>query len=159
MIVAFVVLLMVVGLGLLAVEIVVLPGFGLVGLLGLGALGGAGALAFSELGPGAAMLAVGGGVGAAGLMFWLLPKTRAGRSMVLAQAVPKADLGLDGLVGQVGQAVTPLRPAGSIRVADRVIDVVAAEGAFVDAGAVVRVVKVEGARVVVEAGPEMTAGA
>ena len=46
-------------------------------------------------------------------------------------------------------AVTPLRPAGIIEIADRRIDAVS-DGAFIDSGSRVRVLTVEGSRVVVE---------
>ena len=52
------------------------------------------------------------------------------------------------LVGKVGRTITALRPAGAVDVEGRRVDVVA-EGVFVDAGREVRVVSVEGARVVV----------
>jgi membrane-bound serine protease (ClpP class) len=148
--VAFVLALMVLGFGLLAAEILVIPGFGLVGLLGIGAVVGAGVIAFSQLGTAAGSLALGGGLVLAGVMAWLLPKTRTGRGMVLDAHVPGGlDQTLLGLVGQEGDVLTPLRPSGSARVAGRVVDVVA-DGAYVDTGARVRVTKVEGARVVVE---------
>jgi membrane-bound serine protease (ClpP class) len=150
MTVAVVIALMVVGLGLLAAELLVIPGFGLIGLLGIGTVVGAGVLAFTQLSSGWGAVALVSGLGAAGLMAWLLPRTKAGKAMVLAQALPKVAVGLADLVDQEGEAVTPLRPAGSARVGDRVVDVVAAEGAYIEAGARVRVVKVEGMRVVVE---------
>jgi len=146
----FVIGLMVLGLGLLAAELLVIPGFGLIGILGIGGIVGAAVIAFTQLSTGWGALSLGGGLVTAGLMAWLRPRTRAGKAMVLAQSVPRAVSGLEELVGQAGDVVTPLRPAGSARVDGRVVDVVAAEGAYVDTGARVRVVKVEGARVVVE---------
>ena len=54
------------------------------------------------------------------------------------------------LVGVEGVTVTPLRPAGTMLVGEDRIDVVA-DGEFLAKGATVRVVEVEGTRVVVEA--------
>ena len=51
-------------------------------------------------------------------------------------------------VGQVGKAISPLRPSGKIEVADFMVDVVT-EGEFVEAGRDVRVIGKQGARVVV----------
>jgi membrane-bound serine protease (ClpP class) len=53
-------------------------------------------------------------------------------------------------VGEEGAAITHLRPAGTARFGDRRIDVVS-DGAFVPPGATIRVVRVEGIRVVVAA--------
>lgn len=53
-----------------------------------------------------------------------------------------------GLLGSIGVAVTPLRPSGTAVIGDERVDVVT-EGGFVDRDAAVKVVKVEGVRVVV----------
>lgn len=52
-------------------------------------------------------------------------------------------------VGEVGEAMTPLRPAGRVAIGDRVVDAVADFG-FIDSGARVRVVSVSAMRVAVE---------
>ena len=51
-------------------------------------------------------------------------------------------------VGQIGEAVSPLRPAGKARFADDLVDVLT-EGDFVDQGSRVRVVRVQGTSIVV----------
>jgi membrane-bound serine protease (ClpP class) len=56
-------------------------------------------------------------------------------------------------VGMVGSAITPLRPAGRVQIGDRLVDAVA-EGAFLEAGAPVRVTAANAFRVTVEAVPE-----
>ena len=53
------------------------------------------------------------------------------------------------LLGREGKTLTPLRPAGTAEVAGQRVDVVT-EGEFIEAGTWVKVVKVEGPRVVVE---------
>jgi membrane-bound serine protease (ClpP class) len=52
-------------------------------------------------------------------------------------------------VGATGITVTPLRPAGKVEFDGVILDVVA-ESAFVDAGATVRIVTIDGMRLVVE---------
>lgn len=54
------------------------------------------------------------------------------------------------LVGQQGQTLTVLRPAGTAEFGDQRLDVVA-EGGFVPAGQKVKIIRVEGTRVVVRA--------
>ena len=52
------------------------------------------------------------------------------------------------LIGRVGEAVTPLRPAGVIIIDNERIDAVS-EGSYIDKGKQVEVIKVEGSRIVV----------
>jgi membrane-bound ClpP family serine protease len=52
--------------------------------------------------------------------------------------------------GQVGTALTPLRPSGAAEVGEERLDVVS-EGGFIPAGAKIKVVRVEGIRIVVRA--------
>lgn len=58
-------------------------------------------------------------------------------------------LALEKLNGEVGKALTPLRPGGAVLINGRKVDVVS-EGKFVDAGTVVRVIRVTGTSVIVE---------
>lgn len=53
------------------------------------------------------------------------------------------------LLGQSGKAITPLRPGGAAMIGQDRIDVVT-EGKFVDANTAIKVIHVEGSRVVVE---------
>lgn len=52
------------------------------------------------------------------------------------------------LIGNIGEAVTPLRPAGTGVFNDERIDIVT-EGSFINTGTPVKIVKVEGSRVIV----------
>ena len=52
------------------------------------------------------------------------------------------------LIGREGTVLTELRPAGSVQLGEQVVDVIS-EGAFVAKGARVKVIAVNGARVVV----------
>jgi len=60
-----------------------------------------------------------------------------------------SDVSLEGLVGKSGEALTQLRPSGTALIEDRRVDVVT-RGFMVASGARIRVVEVEGNRVVVE---------
>jgi membrane-bound serine protease (ClpP class) len=53
------------------------------------------------------------------------------------------------LLGAIGEVYSPLRPVGAITVNERRVAAVA-DGSFVDAGVTVRVIEVQGNRVVVE---------
>jgi membrane-bound serine protease (ClpP class) len=54
-----------------------------------------------------------------------------------------------GLLGAIGVAATPLRPAGKARFGDDFLDVIA-EGDFVNPGSRVQVIEIEGNRIVVK---------
>jgi membrane-bound serine protease (ClpP class) len=53
------------------------------------------------------------------------------------------------LLGAIGEAATPLRPAGKARFGDDFLDVVS-EGDYVSPGARIQVVEIEGNRIVVK---------
>lgn len=146
-----VIALMALGLVLLAIEVIAIPGFGLVGVLGGIAMVASCYIAWAFSGPGFGALSVAGGVVAAGLLFWLLPKTKAGKKMVLKTAHEggAADPTLEQLLDCEGKVVSDLRPSGTARIDDRLVDVVT-DGEYVESSARVRVLRVEGARVIVE---------
>lgn len=143
--------LIVLGLALMAIEVFVIPGFGVIGLLGVAAIGGAGYLAYAQVSPAYSAITIVIGIVAAGVMFWLFPKTKTARSMVLqAQTLGgHARPALAALVQREGIAITVLRPSGAVEIDGEVVDVVT-DGQYVEAGTKVRVVRVQGARVVVE---------
>jgi membrane-bound serine protease (ClpP class) len=88
------------------------------------------------------------------LGMYLISRTKAGQVMVLQSrqaleagyAAPSED---ESLVGAAGEAFTPLRPAGTVFVGEKRINAVSS-GEYIEKGAKVRVIEVEGARVVVE---------
>ena len=157
-VVLIVIALMVLGLILMAAEVLVIPGFGVVGVLGGCAMVAACLLAYVELGSGPAALSLVAGAAVSGLLFWRLPKTRAAKSMVLdtAHQGHAADPTLATLQGKEGVAITDLRPAGTAKIDGRVVDVVT-DGQYVERGNRIVVATIKGARVLVE--PETQAPA
>jgi membrane-bound serine protease (ClpP class) len=157
------ILLVLIGLVLLALEIFVIPGFGIAGVLGaVSVLAG---LGMSLIGAGATREAV--LLAAARVVFSLLLALVA--SLVLFRVLPRLpvtrrvvlDVGLAPgggwepevvrhrpAAGADGVAVSPLRPAGIADFAGERIDVVS-EGEYIPAGDPIEVLRVEGSRVVV----------
>ena len=93
-----------------------------------------------------------------GLGVKLFFRSRAGRRLVLNDPGPQAwkaqEDGLAELAGSEGTALSDLRPAGIAEIRGRRVDVVA-DSEYLEEGTALRVVEVEGNRVVVEAaGPE-----
>jgi membrane-bound serine protease (ClpP class) len=157
------ILLVGIGLLLLAVEIFVTPGFGLTGTLGIVALiagltlslVGAGATAAIVIGA-AAQVAVSLLIAlvASVVLLRFLPKIPFGRQLILQTGLG-ADTGYASApegdrqwLGKQGTAVSPLRPAGIAHIDGKRVDVVS-QGEWIDAGAPIDVIRVDGNRIVV----------
>lgn len=149
------VLILVLGLILIALEIFVIPGFGIAGILGLAAVIGSLVTSFGEwqealrsLGISLVLALVGASI------FWRYGRRSGwwGRVVLSARLEPKDnDLPLrdfSGYVGKEGVAVTTLRPFGTVEIDGERIDAVS-EGGYVDAGRPVIVRRAENSRVVV----------
>ncbi|MBI3928687.1 MAG: hypothetical protein HY319_24315 [Armatimonadetes bacterium] len=147
-----------VGMALIALELLVIPGVGAVGILGAITVGAAVVLSFGDLRAGlAALLAATSAsivCGAAALRY--LPENRLVRKwMVLQPPAPgarpeEAAPAAESSIGwsSFGTAKTDLRPGGAAEFDGRRIDVVA-DGQFIKAGRSVEVVKIEGSKIVV----------
>ena len=147
---------------LLLVEIVVLPGFGIAGVLGIAAILGSILLALLGTHPTTgdlwkAALVLVSAITLVGMGFWAfltyLPHDRRANGLVLQTAMGREEGYLAGVVraeleGSEGVALTDLRPAGTAEFAGERLDVVT-DGPYVSAGTAVRVVRSEGYRHVV----------
>lgn len=150
-----IVLLLVVGAVLLFLE-AFLPG-GIAGVVGGLCLLGAVVIGYRQLGfQGGTVLLAGvlaGGV--VGTWAWLryFPESRAAARFISHSAIADAGPDLSALRGASGRALTQLRPSGVALLDGNRVDVVA-ESALIEKGTLVRVVQVEGGRVVVRAAEE-----
>ena len=152
---AFLVLLFLTGLVLLAVEVLLLPGFGVAGVAGILAVA-ASLVWAASYGPAVPALLLLSLAAAGVLVFYLLRRfgLRRLRGLVLGERLDSAggylaSGDLTRLAGAEGRALTPLRPAGTALLAGERVAVVS-QGEFIPAGAAVRVVLIEGQRVVVQ---------
>ncbi len=165
------ILLFILGLTLLAMEIFVLPGFGVCGICGVGLmLSGLGLVTLEKVptnmseGVGLALrmsyflFALIGAFVAAFVVARFLPQVPGANRLLLAPPTEQphgAELVLPGasealgLLGAIGTSTTPLRPAGVVRFGDKFVDVVS-DGGFIAAGTRVQVIDVEGTRIVVK---------
>jgi len=150
--VPLVIILLVAGLVLLLLE-TVLPGL-VAGILGFVCLVVGLALAYSRFDARTAnlilmavlLLLVGG------FACWVqfFPGSPVGRRFVSSSVAGNLDAERPELLHQNGTAFTPLRPSGTALLNGQRVDVVT-EGPFVERGAPIKVIAVEGARVVVRA--------
>jgi membrane-bound serine protease (ClpP class) len=162
--------LVVVGLGLIAVEVLMLPGFGVAGAAGVAALIVGLYLSFTRVTiPQYSwdfdrLRDAGQTMAIASLLFalfvWLtwrlLPKTPVYRWFVLSTAqnvdagyVVQTEADEEGFVGQTGVAVSNLRPVGRGRFGDKTLMVVS-HAEFIDEDTPIVIVQVEGNRYVVD---------
>ena len=147
---ATVVTLILVGAALLLVE-TVLPGM-IAGIIGLGCLVAGVAVAYLNFEARTAdfilLLVVAGLVAGAFCWFKFFPDSRLARLFISQRTV--GDIGTEKpeLLHQTGTALTTLRPSGTAVIDGKRVDVVT-EGPFIEQGTPIKVVAVEGMRVVV----------
>jgi membrane-bound serine protease (ClpP class) len=143
-------LLILVGYVLLALEFLVIPGFGIAGLGGLGCLGAGAVLSVKYFGSFTGGLVVVALIAVTTLLLLRLPRTRYGRLMVHRDSLQGATA-TESLLepGARGVAESDLRPAGIARFGE-VRESVVTDGDYVAAGEPVVVIEVEGGRVVVD---------
>ena len=166
---AWIPILLVIGIVLIALELFVIPGFGIAGIAGIAAVLVALCASIVPAVPEGESLSLDavarpimivtvGIIAAVGLVAWLTsrhgPKFIRRRSeLMLTQDIGEGYIGVDmspaALVGMRANTLTDLRPSGKITVGDEVYDAVST-GAFIEAGTHVRVVKYENAQLYVE---------
>ena len=152
-----------IGLILLAIEVFLVPGFGIFGGLGIAAL--LSGLGLSLVGAGATWAVILSALGQVLLALLIamvvalavlrvVPRLPFGRSLVLETGLP-AESGYASApeadrrwLGKRGTAASTLRPAGIAHFDHERVDVVT-EGEFVEAGEAIEVVRVDGNRIVV----------
>jgi membrane-bound ClpP family serine protease len=167
------VLLFLLGLILLALEVFVLPGFGVAGISGILLVLISLALVTLEKKPettqewlgllstiGTFALTLFAAVCIAIAVAWYLPSVPYVNRLILKPEAERAEEAgeplpemvrpeIAALLGAIGLAVTPLRPAGKVQFGDEYVDVVAESG-YVVPGTRVQVIEIEGNRIVVK---------
>lgn len=144
--------LIIIGLLLMFAEILIIPGVGIAGILGVAAMAGSCVYAFLEIGQTAGVIVT--AVNAVLLVvitIWVL-RAKTWERLALATnieskaIVPEAEV----VPGTVGVTVTRLAPMGTARFGDLRLEVTAREG-IIDPGVEVEVVEVDGIKVYVSA--------
>jgi membrane-bound serine protease (ClpP class) len=160
-------LLVAAGLSLLALELYVIPGFGVAGLVGILAI--AGGLTLSLISTGAtweaalsalSRIALSLVLALAGFTAFLrfLPRLPFGRALVLDAALARSQTATDAdaderpWLQRRGTALCPLRPAGIAELDGQRVDVIS-QGEYIATGTPIEVTRVEGNRIVVRRAP------
>lgn len=159
------IVLFLVGLGLLAVEVFVIPGFGLAGISGItlivvsifmSLIGGQPFLDYDIISM--AIIQLGSALGlsiiSAFILFKYLPKSTTFNKLVLSQSETPVE-GFtshstnQNLIGKTGKTISPLRPSGKAEIEDEIFDVVT-RGEYLEVNIPVKIIQVEGIRIVVK---------
>lgn len=147
--------LLIVGFVLILLEVFVIPGMNIFGILGFGTVCIGVLFAYRRLGPGPAVIIGTLAIAGTAALVWALIRNRAWQHMVHDETTDRAsgyNSAPDGLAqrqGETGTAVTPLRPSGRGRFGEDVLDIVT-QGSFLDPGVRVEIIEVHGNRIVVE---------
>lgn len=146
---ALIITLILVGLLLIAAEILLVPGIGIAGILGLLSMGGSCYYAFYEFGSttGSVVTAV-NAILITSLTFYVL-RAKTWRRMSLETKIDAKALEDDSQyvhVGEVGMAVSRMAPMGTVKFGDKVFEAKTLEG-IVDPGTQVQIVLIEEGKV------------
>jgi membrane-bound serine protease (ClpP class) len=158
----YAILAFIVGVALLLLEFFVIPGFGIAGIFGIVLMLGSVFFVFKNayaLSTAITSLSISiltmflVGI----VLAYILPKTRTWSNFILDTAMDSAmgyhsagEEDFQSYLGKTGVAITPLRPAGTVRVGDKRLDVVTV-GDFIASETSVKIVNVEGSKIFVEA--------
>ena len=148
----FIIVLILVGLVLIFAEILLVPGIGIAGILGLLSMGGSCFYAFNQLGTNAGVIVtVVNAVLIVALTVWVLRAKTWKRFTLNTNIESKAiDLFEEKLaVGDRGKTLSRLAPTGTAKIMDEIYEVKALEG-MIDSGVEVEVVLIEDNKVYVK---------
>ena len=141
--------LIVLGLGFILFEVYLVPGFNVVGIIGLLVIIFGVGYGFSETGlVGGTLYLLGAVVSVVGTFLWLwksgawdrfilATNLRKDESLIARESEDRARY-----LGEAGRAITPLRPTGIVEIGGRRIEVMT-EGEFIAAGSNVKVVAMD----------------
>ena len=143
--------LIIIGLVLMFAEIMIIPGFGVAGVLGILAMGGSSYYAFYEFGQTCGFIVLGVNVLLiVVLLVWAL-RAKTWKKLTLetniSSKVNVPDVAVT--VGDKGTAATRLAPMGNARFGDHIVEVSAVEG-MISSGAAIEVVMLEDNKIYVK---------
>ncbi len=146
--------LLIMGFVLILLEIFVIPGMNIFGVLGFGTVCIGVLFAYRRLGPGSAAIIGTVAFGGTALLVWLLIRNGAWQRLVHHSRADRAsgyaaDTTQASRQGETGTVVTPLRPSGRGQFGEDVLDIVT-RGDFLEVGSHIEIIEIRGNRIVVE---------
>lgn len=141
------------GILLLAIEVLIIPGFGFAGVIGLLSIIGAIILAFVEYGQVTGLLVLGCVIVITSLSTWLILRSKTWKNISLRDTISsKVDNAPEekGLTaGTQGVAISRLAPGGKVRFGNTDVEVYSRSG-IINNGAKVQIVNTEESKIIVK---------
>ncbi len=150
---SLIVTLIIIGIILLVIELIIIPGFGVAGILGLASIGGGIYLAFSQFGQTTGLIVLGGVILLTGLVTWLTLRSKTWKQISLKESIKSrsnADPSESGIsAGTKGVTISRIAPMGKARLNNKDFEVSSRKG-IIEQGKDVEVVEVEGIKIIVK---------
>ena len=150
---SLIITLIVIGIILLAIELLIIPGFGFAGVLGLLAVVGAVVLSFIQLGTTTGLIVLGGTIIILTIMTVLILRSKTWKKLSLKENIDAkvdSDPTEKGLTtGMVGITISRLAPTGKIRINNLDLEARSYD-AIIDSGKEVEIIAIEDNKVTVK---------
>lgn len=134
--------LILVGIILILAELLIIPGVGVAGILGILSICGASWYSFAFIGPLAGTIVTVFNVAALSVLTYFALRSRTWKKFELNTVIEKKESGINVNVGDRGRTVTRLAPMGTASISDTRMEVTALEG-MIDAGTEIEVAHIE----------------
>ncbi len=147
-----IVLLVLVGLVLLLLEVLVIPGTTVAGIIGFLLLGGGIWMAFDSFGTNGGLIAIAATLVALGPVFFLAFRSRTWNKLMLKENIESKVDSFEGFVPSVGDkgiALSRLAPMGKVIINDREYEA-RAQNSYIDEKSTVEVINVESNKIIVK---------
>lgn len=144
-----VITLILVGIILILVEILLIPGIGIAGILGLTSICGSAYYAFAHLGPWTGVIVTVVNIALLAVLIFYALRGKTWKRLELDTVIDKHIKEEEVAVGDRGMAATRLGPIGTARINDKSYEVTSLEG-MIDAGTRVEIVHIENNKIYVK---------
>ena len=134
--------LILVGIILILAELLIIPGVGVAGILGILSICGASWYSFAFIGPLAGTIVTVFNVATLSVLTFFALRSRTWKKFELNTVIEKKESGINVNVGDRGRTVTRLAPMGPASIRDTRMEVTALEG-MIDAGTEIEVAHIE----------------
>ncbi len=149
---SLIITLILIGLLLLAIELLIIPGFGIAGILGLIAIIGAVIMAFVQMGTIAGLIVLGCVIAATALFTWLILRSNTWKNISLNESITsktgKTPEENNLKKGDTGVALSRLTPSGKARFGKTDVEVWSQSG-MIYSGTLIEISAIDGRKIFV----------
>ncbi len=150
---SLIITLIILGIILLVIELLIVPGFGIAGILGLASIGGGIYMAFAQFGQTTGLIVLGCVIVVSGLVTWLTLRSKTWKEISLKERIDSktlkdpAESGIS--KGSTGITLSRLAPMGKVRFKNADYEVTSRKG-IIERGKRVEVVEIDGVKIIVK---------